>query len=197
MKKIGLTGGIATGKSTAVEIILKYGFKVIDSDKIVKRVLKEDLRVSEFITKEFGREFVHNGSILNKKLGNYIFSNKEERIKYEKFIIPIIIHEINEAFLFHEKQGEKLCVLDAPTLIEQNLHKDMDYVVLIWTNKESQLRRLIERDKIDQKSAIMRIKSQIDIDEKKKYVDCIIDNSNTKERLEKQIEHLCLFLNTF
>lgn len=197
MKKIGLTGGISTGKSTAVDIILKYGIKVIDSDKIVKQILKYNKDVFQFVLNEFGEEFIDNKSILNKKLGEYIFSNKQDRVRYENFIMPIIIHEINKNFLFHENNGEKLCVLDAPTLIEQNLHKNMDYIVLIWTNRKSQLERLKARDKLDEKSALLRINAQMDIEEKKKYVDCIIDNSSTKERLEQQIEHLCLFLNTF
>ena len=125
MKKIGLTGGISTGKSTAIDLIIKKGFKVIDSDNIVKQILKYNKDVYNFVLKEFGKEYVDDKSILNKRLGQYIFSNKNERIKYEKFIMPIIIREINKEFLFHEKNKEKLCVLDAPTLIEQNLHKNM------------------------------------------------------------------------
>ena len=113
MKKVGLTGGIASGKSTSVSILLENGFKVIDSDMIVKNILREDEEVIRYIEREFG---------------NYIFTYEDERIRYENFIMDKIFNKINEEFSFHEKNHEKLCILDAPLLIEKNLHKEMDCI---------------------------------------------------------------------
>ena len=196
MKKVGLTGGIASGKSTSVSILLENGFKVIDSDMIVKNILREDEEVIRYIEKEFGNQFVYNNKILKREFGNYIFTYEDERIKYENFIMDKIFNKINEEFSFHEKNHEKLCILDAPLLIEKNLHKEMDYVVLIWVSAEEQLKRLIDRDKIDEENAIKRINSQIDIDFKKQFADFIVDNSKGKEYLRQQIHRLCVILKT-
>ena len=196
MKKVGLTGGIASGKSTSVSILLENGFKVIDSDMIVKNILREDEEVIRYIEREFGNQFVYNNKILKREFGNYIFTYEDERIRYENFIMDKIFNKINEEFSFHEKNHEKLCILDAPLLIEKNLHKEMDYVVLIWVSAEEQLKILIDRDKIDEENAIKRINSQIDIDFKKQFADFIVDNSKGKEYLRQQIHRLCVILKT-
>lgn len=196
MKKVGLTGGIASGKSTSVSILLENGFKVIDSDMIVKNILREDEEVIRYIEMEFGNQFVYNNKILKREFGNYIFTYEDERIRYENFIMDKIFNKINEEFSIHEKNHEKLCILDAPLLIEKNLHKEMDYVVLIWVSAEEQLKRLIDRDKIDEENAIKRINSQIDIDFKKQFADFIVDNSKGKEYLRQQIHRLCVILKT-
>ena len=196
MKKVGLTGGIASGKSTSVSILLENGFKVIDSDMIVKNILREDEEVIRYIEREFVNQFVYNNKILKREFGNYIFTYEDERIRYENFIMDKIFNKINEEFSFHEKNHEKLCILDAPLLIEKNLHKEMDYVVLIWVSAEEQLKRLIDRDKIDEENAIKRINSQIDIDFKKQFADFIVDNSKGKEYLRQQIHRLCVILKT-
>lgn len=196
MKKVGLTGGIASGKSTSVSILLENGFKVIDSDMVVKNILSEDQEVIRYIEREFGNQFVYNNKILKREFGNYIFNYKYERIKYENFIMDKIFNKINEEFLFHERNNEKLCILDAPLLIEKNLHKEMDYVVLIWVNMEEQLKRLMDRDKMDEENAIKRISSQMNIDFKKQFADFIVDNSKGEEYLRQQIHRLCVILKT-
>ena len=96
MKKVGLTGGIASGKSTSVSILLENGFKVIDSDMIVKNILREDEEVIRYIEREFGNQFVYNNKILKREFGNYIFTYEDERIRYENFIMDKIFNKINE-----------------------------------------------------------------------------------------------------
>lgn len=195
MKKIGLTGGIASGKSTAVKIFIENGFKVIDSDLIVKNILDNDEEVVDFIKNNFGDKFFNLGSLLKKDFGEYIFTYEDERKKYEDFIMPRIFKKINEEFLKCEKEGEEICILDAPLLIEKNLHKQMDFVVLIFVSKEIQLERLILRDGISEESAIRRINAQMDIDAKKFFSDFIIDNSKGKIELREQIDELCSLFN--
>lgn len=197
MKKIGLTGGIASGKSTAIKIFIENGFKIIDSDLIVKNILDNDKEVKEYITKEFGNEFVKDGILLKKKFAEYIFDNYNHRKKYEDFIMPKIFKKIDEEFLFHERNGENICILDAPLLIEKNLHKSMDFVVLIFLDSEIQLKRLISRDNISEESAMKIINAQMDVNEKKKFSHFIIDNSKSIEDLREQIHNLCSLLRTF
>ncbi len=196
MKKIGLTGGIASGKSTAVNIFKEKGYKIIDSDLIVKDILDNNIEVKKYIIEEFGNDFFKDGILLKKKFSDYIFDNYNERKKYEDFIMPKIFEKIDEEFLFHERNGEKICILDAPLLIEKNLHKSMDFVVLIFLQKEIQLRRLIFRNNISEDSAMKIINAQMDVNEKKKFSDFIIDNSKSIEELREQIYKLCSLLNT-
>ncbi len=196
MKKIGLTGGIACGKSTFVEMLIENKFKVIDSDKIVRDILENDREISLYIEENFSPSFILNGKILRKEFGEYIFSHEKERIKYEEFIMPKIFKKIDDEFSFYEKNGEKICILDAPLLIEKKLHEKMDYVILIWANKEVQLQRLIKRDNISKESAMLRINAQMDIDIKIRFADFVIDNSKGREYLKEQIIHLCSILET-
>lgn len=196
MKKIGLTGGIACGKSTSVEMLIENKFKVIDSDKIVRDILENDREISLYIEENFSPSFILNGKILRKEFGEYIFSHEKEKIKYEEFIMPKIFKKIDDEFSFYEKNGEKICILDAPLLIEKNLHERMDYVILIWANKEVQLQRLMKRDNISKESAMLRINAQMDVDIKRRFADFIIDNSKGREYLKEQIIHLCSILET-
>lgn len=196
MKKIGLTGGIASGKSTSVKLLINRGFKVIDSDAIVSQILKRDKEVLSYIYKEFGSRFISGDEILRKDFGEYIFKNKDMRNKYEDFVMPKILKAINREFKIHEDRGESLCILDAPILIERNLHLIMDYVVLIWVNKEQQLYRLMKRNGLSKESAISRIESQMDIDVKREFANFIIDNSKDEKFLIEQINSLSVFLNT-
>lgn len=114
LKKIGLTGGIATGKSTSVRMLLKKGFKIIDSDKIVGSILDEDEEVLLYIKDEFGCKFVCDNKILKRDFGEYIFSHDSERIRYEDFIMPKILKCIDKEFKFYEESSEDICILDAP-----------------------------------------------------------------------------------
>lgn len=194
MKKIGLTGGIASGKSTSTKIFIEKGFKVIDSDKIVKDILDNDVEVLKYIEREFGSRFILNNKILKREFGNYIFSNKSEKRKYEDFIMGKIFRKIDEEFGFHKNNNEKVCILDAPILIEKNLHLDMDYVILVWSRREDQLTRLINRDNMSREEALNRINSQMDIDLKKDFSDFILNNSGSQKYLREQIEKVCSIL---
>jgi len=195
LKKIGLTGGIATGKSTSVRMLLKKGFKIIDSDKIVGSILDEDEEVLLYIKDEFGCKFVCDNKILKRDFGEYIFSHDSERIRYEDFIMPKILKCIDKEFKFYEESSEDICILDAPILIEKGIHLSMDYVILVWAKRDQQISRIMQRDNFNRESAIKRINAQMDIDIKKRFADFIIDNSKGEECLKDQINKLSLFLN--
>lgn len=194
MKKVGLTGGIASGKSTSTKIFIEKGFKVIDADKVVKDILDKDEEVLKYIKLEFGEEFILDNKILKREFGNYIFSHKLEREKYENFIMDKIFKKIDYEFEFHKINNEKICILDAPILIEKNLHLKMDYVILVWSRKEDQLIRLMSRDNMSREEALNRINSQMDIDLKKDFSDFILYNSGNQEYLREQIENVCSIL---
>ncbi|MDD5793954.1 dephospho-CoA kinase [Clostridium sp. HCP1S3_B4] len=194
MIKIGLTGGIGSGKSTVSSILISNGFKVIDADLVAKQVLIIYPEILEKIKDEFGQGYFDwRGEFKRKEFGNHIFRFPKLRIKYEQIIMPYIIKEIEEAFKRYEENGEKLVVLDAPTLIENNIHKKMDYVVLVTAKNSIVISRVRARDKLSNNDIISRINAQMPMEEKKEFADIIIDNNSDLENVKNQVQDMIKF----
>lgn len=190
MIKVGLTGGIGSGKSTVSAMFKDKNIPIIDADIISREVLDIYPNIIESIKTAFGAEFVdENRKLRRRELGNYIFKNEALRKKLEDIIMPYIKLEIFNRLEEYNKLGKELCIVDAPTLIEHSIHKDMDVNILVWVSKETQIERVKKRDFLGYEQILDRINSQIPLQEKKKKVDFIIDNSgnleNTKEQLHK------------
>ncbi len=177
MLKIGLTGGIGSGKSTVSSFIKGLGLPVIDADKIAREVLDKHPEILNWIRKEYGDGFFDwRGNLLRKQFGTYIFKYQKERVKYEGKIIPYIKMEINNGLEKYNSINSSLVFIDAPTLIENNMHPDMDFVILVWTDKNTQIKRIRERDALSTAEIMARINSQLTLEVKKQYADFIIDN---------------------
>ena len=195
MIQIGLTGGIGTGKSTVSEILSSEGFKIIDADVVSREVLENNTRILDIIRTQFGSGFFDwRGEFRRKEFGNHIFRFPKQRIKYEGIIIPYIKEEIENQFKKYEEEGEKLVILDAPTLIENSLHLDMDYVILIVADNSIQIQRIMSRDKLTKSDAVSRINSQMPVEQKKEFADIIIDNNNDLLDTQKQVYDLIDFI---
>lgn len=191
MLKIGLTGGIGSGKSTISRMLKERNIPVIDADSISREVIKNNLEIPKEIKLNFGSEFFdENNNLKRQEFGNYIFKNKTERKKYENIIMPYIIKEIFRSMGVCENLGENICVLDAPTLIENGVHKYMDINILVWVPKSIQIERVKERDKMNEINVLDRINSQMSLEEKKQYADFIIDNSGNIENTIKQLDKI-------
>ncbi|QAA33954.1 dephospho-CoA kinase [Clostridium manihotivorum] len=198
MIKVGLTGGIGTGKSTVSKMLLESGFCIIDADKIAKDVLSKYPEILLRVKDDFGDGFFDwRGEFRRKEFGNHIFRFPKQRVKYENIIMPYIIKEINEQFEAYNKKGVGIVILDAPTLIENNMNEEMDFVILVWSDSSAQLSRLKLRDKLSQSEALNRINAQLPLERKKEYANFIIDNSaslvKTKEQVDDMIEILSLY----
>jgi dephospho-CoA kinase len=182
---IVLTGGIATGKSTVANLFNLHGFLTIDADKIAHKLL--DIH-SDKIAELFGNQYIENGKVIRKELGNLIFNNKEEKEKLEAFIHPLIKKEIvKEAALF--EKNNKPYLIDIPLFFE-NGNYDIDRNVVVYTPKDVQVKRLMKRDKSSQAEALSRINNQMDIEEKKKRAFYIIDNSKDLVSLIAEVERV-------
>lgn len=191
MLKIGLTGGIGSGKSTISRMLKERNIPVIDADSISREVIKNNLEIPKEIKLNFGSEFFdENNNLKRQEFGNYIFKNKTQRKKYENIIMPYIIKEIFRSMGVCENLGENICVLDAPTLIENGVHKYMDINILVWIPKSMQIERVKERDKMNEINVLDRINSQMSLEEKKQYADFIIDNSGNIENTIKQLDKI-------
>lgn len=188
---VGLTGGIGSGKSTVSNMLIERNIPVIDADKISREVLIIYPEVLWSIKKDFGEEvFDENDNLDRKKLGAMIFSNEIFKKKLENIIIPYIKKEIFDKIEKYVKAGEKLCIVDAPTLIENNLHKYMDEVIVIVVNERIQIKRVMARDSLSKKDALNRINSQMPLKEKLKYATYTIDNSDTLSHTEEQLDNI-------
>lgn len=189
MLKIGLTGGIGSGKSTVSSILSANNISIIDADVVSRNVLNKYPGIMTEVKKQFGKSFFDlNGKFRRREFGNFIFSNKDLRKKYEDIIIPYIKEEILSIMKEFQDKGEFMCVLDAPTLIENGFNDFMDEVILVWVDLDTQVKRVMERDKFDIDQVMKRIDSQMKLESKREYASFILDNSKdiyeTKQNLK-------------
>lgn len=195
MIKIGLTGGIGSGKSTISFMLKEAGFEIVDADMIAKEVLEKYPEILEKVRLEFGAGFFDwRGEFRRKEFGNHIFRFPKQRKKYEEIILPYIKNEINYKLDELEKKKTSIVILDAPTLIENDLHKDMDYVILVWVDNNTQIQRVRSRDSLMREDAINRINSQIPLDKKKDFANIVIENNDTLSKTKEQVDLLIEFL---
>lgn len=188
---IGLTGGIATGKSTVTRILRDHGQAIVDSDLIARQVVVPAQPAYNRIVEYFGQEILlANGELDRGKLGQRIFSNPSERAALEAITHPAIFAEIDEQVKATHAQGYRHVFLDVPLLIETAMHKQVDKVVLVYVRPELQLQRLVSRDQLSKEEAVKRINAQMSIEEKRDYADFIIDNNGSLEALENQVRQL-------
>lgn len=182
---IALTGGIATGKSTVCKLLELQNFDIIDADKIAHKLLDEN---SEKIASMFGKEFIEDGKVLRKKLGKIIFSNEKEKKRLESLIHPLIKEEIYKESETFEKL-EKPYFIDIPLFFE-NMHYPIPKSLLVYTPKNLQIQRLMNRDNINEDEAKLKISNQLDIEKKREMADLVIDNTSDLENLQKEVKKI-------
>ena len=182
---IALTGGIATGKSTVCNLLKLHGFLTIDADKIAHRLLDEN---SSKIATMFGEKYVANGKVLRKELGKIIFSNEKNKLELESLLHPLIKDEIyKESRIFEEQK--KPYFIDIPLFFEK-MNYPIPKSLVIYTPKELQIQRLMQRDNINKEEAQVKISNQMDIEKKKDMADLVIDNSLNLKNLQKEVERI-------
>lgn len=196
-KIIGLTGGIATGKSTVAKLLKEKGYKIIDADKIAKGVVEIGKPAYSKIVEEFGNEVLLEDNTINRKaLGKIIFNDKRAREKLNYISHPYIFEEIR-LNLQELCKDENTVVLDIPLLFEQfdlweKYGIEFDEIVLVDTDEDTQIKRLIKRDNISRDEAVKKIRAQLPMDEKRTRSSKIINNSGDMKNLKQQIEKLLL-----
>ena len=184
---IGLTGGIATGKSEASKIFKNMGCFIVDADKIAKELTVKGSPALQKIEESFGKDILTaNGSLNRKKLAGLIFSDKGAKLQLERILHVYIIQKINE--IVAEKYDQADIIIDAPLLFEVGLDRICDKVVVIYAKHSIQMERFIKRDKISRNEAEKRIAVQMPIEEKMLLANMVIDNSFSIDELEKNIK---------
>lgn len=193
MKIIGLTGNIATGKSTVGEIFEKLGARLIDADQVARTVVEPDKPAWREIVDNFGTEVLGSDrSIDREKLGQIVFNDNNKRLLLNNITHPKITQEIQRLIETEREKGAKIVVIEAALIIENNgwLRDIVDYLVVVSADKKSQIDRLMSRNNHSEKEALARISSQMPSAEKEKHGDFVVDNSGSIEDTEKQIFHI-------
>jgi len=184
----GLTGGIATGKSTVSSIFREAGAIIIDADTIARDAVKKNLPAWHEIVGIFGKDvLLPDGEIDRACLGDIIFRDSSKKESLNKIVHPYVIQKVAE--LIEEIGGkvpDSIVILDVPLLIEAGMDKGLEDVILVYTPEWIQIERLIERDGISDEDALLRLRSQMPIEKKKESATIIIDNCGTIEATKKR-----------
>lgn len=189
MKKIvGITGGIASGKSTVINYLLEKEYAVIDSDVISRDLTSNNGLALNAIMKTFGTDFFDNAGNLNRqKLGELIFNNEDERQKLNNIIHPLVYNQIKISVNEIKKD---IVFVDVPLLFEAKFEDLFDHIILIYVSRDTQISRLSSRNNLSFDEAMSRINSQMNLEEKIELSDFVIDNNGSKEDMFVKIEKI-------
>jgi dephospho-CoA kinase len=189
---LGVTGGIATGKTTVVNMLKELGAPVIDFDILARQVVEPGKPAWQEIVAFFGEQVLQEDENLDrKKLSDIVFSDIEKRKKLEGFTHPRIHAEfMKQLSEIVEKNPDAIVQVDVPLLIEGNLQYMFHKTLVVYISEEKQIERLVERDGISKEEATDRLKAQLPIDEKEGYADFVIYNDKSLEETRKQVEEL-------
>ncbi|HFQ1687012.1 TPA: dephospho-CoA kinase [Staphylococcus aureus] len=189
-KVIGLTGGIASGKSTVSELLSVFGFKVVDADKAAREAVKKGSKGLAQVREVFGDEAIdENGEMNRRYMGDLVFNHPEKRLELNAIIHPIVRDIMEEEKQEYLKQGYNV-IMDIPLLFENELENTLDEVWVVYTSESIQMDRLMQRNNLSLEDAKARVYSQISIDKKSRMADHVIDNLGDKLELKQNLERL-------
>ena len=189
MFKIGLTGGIASGKSTVLTYFKDKGIPYIDADIVAREVVEPGTKGLQAIVDVFGLNVLHDDGTLNREaLGSIVFHNEEKRRQLNSCLKEHIRNRIMELTASYESNHTAVLIYDIPLLIEGEWYTMMDEVWLVYVSEPTQIERLMSRNGFSKEDALARIKSQMRLDDKRSYADIIIDNNGTPQTLEAQLD---------
>ncbi|HCD1808999.1 TPA: dephospho-CoA kinase [Staphylococcus aureus] len=189
-KVIGLTGGIASGKSTVSELLSVFGFKVVDADKAAREAVKKGSKGLAQVREVFGDEAIdENGEMNRRYMGDLVFNHPEKRLELNAIIHPIVRDIMEEEKQEYLKQGYNV-IMDIPLLFENELENTVEEVWVVYTSESIQMDRLMQRNNLSLEDAKARVYSQISIDKKSRMADHVIDNLGDKLELKQNLERL-------
>lgn len=186
MLKVGLTGGIASGKTSVANWFADRGIRVFDADKAVHNLYSQE-KIISLIKEVFGAEYIQKGIVNRSQLGSLVFTNKEARMKLEQIIHPIVREEMAKSVESAEREGEKTIIFDLPLLFETDWTSYVDEIWTVYVPLEIQIQRLTERNDLTREEARKRISSQLSLEYKADNSDRVIDNSGSWTETELQL----------
>jgi len=189
---VGLTGGIACGKSTVSRLLAERGGHIVDADRIAREVVLPGTPGLQAVVDAFGPDVLaEDGALDRKKLGAIVFANESERKRLESLLHPLIRAEMARQMAdWNEREPDALVVVDIPLLYESGLDRlfAFEEIIVVYVPKDIQLERLMLRDGLTREEALRRVDAQMPIERKREIADVVIDNSGTLEQTEAQVE---------
>ena len=195
MKVIGLTGGIASGKSTVSGLLREqYGAVVLDADEVAREIAEPGEPLWDAFVSRYSKERVlcKDGTLNREAIAEIVFHDSAERIWMDNTAHPLIKQRMLDCLAECRTAGEKIVVLDVPLLYEAGWEKIPDEVWVVYVDKKTQLQRLMHRNKLSETLAQERIASQMSMEEKKSRADVVIDNNGTREETVAQVQEAVL-----
>ena len=190
-KVYGLTGSIACGKTTVAKFFEKYGITVVDLDNVAREVVKKGEKGLKLIIEKFGKEYITDTGELNrKKLGELIFKDKKAKETLESILHPLIFKWERNFLENFRKNSDTPIIIDAALMIESGSYKRYNKIIVVYVPEKIQIQRLMKRENLSFDEAVVRIKSQMSIENKKEYADFIIDNSKDLNYTEQQVRDI-------
>jgi dephospho-CoA kinase len=191
MKVIGLTGGIATGKSTVASMLRRLGAKIIDADELAREIVKPDREAWREIVEAFGHGILRKDRTLNReKLRKIVFADPRSRKLLESITHPRIRALARERIEKLAAEGAAVIIYEAPLLFENRVHLWLRPVILVASDSETQKRRLRERDRLSESEIRNHLGAQMPLEEKAKLADFVIENSGELKDLERQVREV-------
>ena len=189
MLTIGLTGGIATGKSTVSALLRQAGFPIVDADIVAREVVEPGTPTLEKIKLAFGPGIIDNGVLNRRKLGQIVFEDGAQLKKLNDIMQPAISSAMADKINFWRLQNVPIFVLDVPLLFERDYdkNKSVDKIIVVAASEEIQLSRLENRDQLSNMEARNRVKAQLPMSQKIARADYVIDNNGRIEELQEQV----------
>lgn len=188
---LGLTGGIASGKSTADEFFKKKKIPIIDSDLIAHQIMEIGQNGYKVVVDYFGTDILNDDQTINRrKLGGIVFNDKAKLKKLNELTHPLVHQEIKQQMARYRANQEKLVVIDVPLLFESGFESLCNGVLVISISPELQIERLMKRNNFTKKEAIVRINNQMPLSEKEKRATYVVANTGTIGDLEKKLSDL-------
>lgn len=190
MKVIGLTGNIATGKSTVAGMLEKLGARIIDADRVARDIVKPGEPAWKEIAEKFGKGMLNDDGTINRgKLGEIVFNDEAKRKALNDITHPRIIGAIRELVAGYKNENIPVVVIEAALIVEKGGLKNLiDSLIVVVSSEESQIERLTARNGYSREEALARIRSQMPSAEKAGHADYLIDNSGSPENTEEQVK---------
>lgn len=186
MLKVAITGNIASGKSEVEKVLSDSGFKVLDTDIAAHEILENDEDAKNEIISVFGKDILEdNNRISRVKLGKIVFGDKDKLTRLERIIHPKVFRKIGE--FFSNNKNEEICFVSVPQLFETKTQMAFDKVILVTASEEVRIKRLIERNKMTEEEAKLRLSAQMKDSKKIKQSDFVIYNDKDLPYLQNQV----------
>ena len=186
MPSVGLTGGYGTGKSTVARMFRACGARILDADKIAHEALSLKTSSGRRVVGLFGSQIVRGGRISHAAIARIVFRDAKKRRALEGIIHPVVRKKIRRSL---KAARSRLVVIEVPLLIEAGMQRDMDYTVVVWTDRKTQAGRLRKRG-VSPAEVRRRTRSQMPLARKKKYADFIIDNNGSLRKTQSEVKRI-------